>query len=318
MSRLAEPTQQPGGRHAPTDLERELERYLRYVTLERGRSKNTVTAYRADLTHYLLWLEGKNVTTPQGITPTTVADYVTGLEGAATTVARKHSSIKNFHRFLVEESVIGSDPGGDVPSPRLPARLPKALTIEQVQSLLDTVVGDDPIALRDRALLEFLYATGARISEALALSVDEVLGDDQKTRATIRVIGKGQKQRMVPVGSYARRALDSYLTRARPALATKARKSSPHVFLGARGNRLSRQNAWLIINKAAERADLVGLVSPHTLRHSFATHVLAGGADIRVVQELLGHSSVSTTQIYTKVTIDTLRDVYLSAHPRAR
>jgi integrase/recombinase XerD len=210
------------------------------------------------------------------------------------------------------------DPGLEVPSPRLPSRLPKALTIEQVGALLDAVAGDDPIALRDRALLEFLYATGARVSEALSLTVDDIVGDNSATSETIRVTGKGQKQRIVPVGSYARVALDAYLTRARPGLVAKAKKSTPQVFVGARGAGLSRQNAWLIMSRAAERAQLSGLVSPHTLRHSFATHVLAGGADIRVVQELLGHSSVSTTQIYTKVTIDSLRDVYQSSHPRAR
>jgi integrase/recombinase XerD len=206
----------------------------------------------------------------------------------------------------------------DVPAPKLPKRLPKALRIDQVQALLESVLGDEPIALRDRALLEFLYATGARISEALALSIDDVLGDNSELRDTIRVTGKGQKQRLVPVGSFARAALEAYLVRARPALVRQAKKSTPVVFLGARGGALSRQNAWLILQSAAERAGLSGLVSPHTLRHSFATHVLAGGADIRVVQELLGHSSVQTTQIYTKVTIDTLKDVYLSAHPRAR
>jgi integrase/recombinase XerD len=318
MSPSVESAPQDKGRLAPTDLERERERYLRYLTLERGRSKNTLSAYRADLGTYLEALAGTGITRPGDITPVAVADYVNGLPGTATTVARKLSSIRNFHRFLLEEAVISRDPGLEVPSPRLPSRLPKALTIEQVGALLDAVAGDDPIALRDRALLEFLYATGARVSEALALTVDDIVGDDSQTRETIRVTGKGQKQRIVPVGSYARKALDAYLTRARPALVAKAKKSTPHVFVGARGAGLSRQNAWLVMSKAAQKAQLIGLVSPHTLRHSFATHVLAGGADIRVVQELLGHSSVSTTQIYTKVTIDTLRDVYQSSHPRAR
>jgi len=318
MSPSVESTRVASGRQAPTDLERELERYLRYVTLERGRSKNTVAAYRSDLQRYLEWLATGGVSTPAGITAQRVSNYVSGLPGSATTVARKLSSIKNFHRFLLEEGVLGVDPSMDVPAPKLPKRLPKALRIDQVQALLESVLGDEPIALRDRALLEFLYATGARISEALALSIDDVLGDNSELRDTIRVTGKGQKQRLVPVGSFARAALEAYLVRARPALVRQAKKSTPVVFLGARGGALSRQNAWLILQSAAERAGLSGLVSPHTLRHSFATHVLAGGADIRVVQELLGHSSVQTTQIYTKVTIDTLKDVYLSAHPRAR
>jgi integrase/recombinase XerD len=174
------------------------------------------------------------------------------------------------------------------------------------------------VALRDRALLEFLYATGTRISEALALSVDDVVDENNHVGEAIRVTGKGNKQRIVPIGSFARAAVDAYLTRSRPALVTRSTKSSAVVFVGARGGPLSRQNAWLILQNAAKRADLEGLVSPHTLRHSFATHILNGGADIRVVQELLGHASVSTTQIYTKVTIDSLRDVYISAHPRAR
>jgi len=184
--------------------------------------------------------------------------------------------------------------------------------------LLDAVVGDTPVALRDRALLELLYATGARVSELMNLSLDDLVDDRGGTAEAIRVTGKGSKQRIVPVGSFARNALDSYITRARPALVSGARKATARVFVGARGAALSRQNAWLIIQSAARLADLQGLVSPHTLRHSFATHLISGGADIRVVQELLGHSSVSTTQIYTKVTIDTLRDVYVGAHPRAR
>lgn len=318
MSRPADSSPNSGGRLAPTDLERELDRYLRYVSLERGRSKNTVSAYRSDLRKYLDALALQGVHTPSGVTKKHVSDYVDRLSGSATTVSRKLSSIRNFHRFLVDEAVVPLDPSADVPAPGLPQRLPKALSVAQVQELIDSVVGDDPVALRDRALLEFLYATGARISEALSLSIDDVVGDDNRARDTIRVTGKGSKQRIVPVGSYARDALDSYLTRARPALLKKAKTSTPYVFLGARGSTLSRQNAWLILQRAAERAHLAGLVSPHTLRHSFATHVLSGGADIRVVQELLGHSSVQTTQIYTKITLDALRDVYQSAHPRAR
>ena len=302
----------------PTALERELKRYLRTVALERGRSKHTVSAYRSDLTRYLEYLEAAGVHDGPGVTPELVTSYVNSLPGAASTITRKLSSIKNFHRFLVEESVSVGDPSSAIRGPARVARLPKALTIEQVQALLDSVVGEEPVALRDRALLEFLYATGARISEALGLSVDDVYDDQGRVAEVIRVTGKGAKQRFVPVGSYARAAVESYLTRARPALVKKQRKSSSALFLGARGGALTRQNSWLILQSAARRAELGNLVSPHTLRHSFATHVLAGGGDIRVVQELLGHASVSTTQIYTKVTIDTLREVYRQAHPRAR
>lgn len=302
----------------PTPIERELERYIRYVSLERGRSPNTIQAYRRDLQAWLRWLDDRRVTEPHQVTPAHVADYVASVSGAATTIARALSSIRTFHRYLLDEAVVSADPTAEVHAPALPARLPKALSIEQVQTLLDTVIGDEPEALRDRALLEFLYATGARITEAVSMSVDDVLGDDQRTRETIRVTGKGKKQRIVPIGSYARAALDAYLTRARPVFAQRSARAGAWVFLGTRGGPLSRQNAWLILQRAAERARMPGSVSPHTLRHSFATHILAGGADIRVVQELLGHSSVQTTQIYTKVTIDTLRDVYQSAHPRAR
>jgi len=303
---------------APTAIERERDRYLRYVTLERGRSPHTVAAYRGDLARYLEFLGSRGLITPDQVTPDDLRMFVDSLEGAASTVARKLSSIKNFHRFLLAEGVVVIDPSSQLPSPSKATRLPKALTVDQVGRLLDSVIGDDPHALRDRALLEFLYATGARISEALALSVDDVLGDDGRVSEVIRVTGKGQKQRILPVGSFARAAMDSYLTRSRPALVRGQKKATPAVFLGLRGGQLSRQNAWLVVQSAANRAGLEGLVSPHTLRHSFATHVLSGGADIRVVQELLGHASVATTQIYTKVTIDTLREVYQGAHPRAR
>jgi integrase/recombinase XerD len=308
----------PKSPQAPTDFDRELERYIRYLTLERGRSANTISAYRGDLVAYRDWLAARRVTKPVDITPVHASEYVAALQGARTSTARKLSSIRNFHRYLQDENVVVGDVTLELISPKIPGRLPKALSIEQVQRLLDAVVGDTPVALRDRALLELLYATGARVSELMNLSLDDLMDDRGGTAEAIRVTGKGSKQRMVPVGSFARNALDSYITRARPALVSGARKGTARVFVGARGAALSRQNAWLIIQSAARLADLEGLVSPHTLRHSFATHLISGGADIRVVQELLGHSSVSTTQIYTKVTIDTLRDVYVGAHPRAR
>ena len=302
----------------PTSLDRELDHYLRYATLERGLAAHTISAYRRDLTAYRDWLVSRGVVSGDAITASEVTEYFQGLPGTERTRARKLSSLKNFHTFLVDEKIAARNPTSELEPPRMPLRLPKALTQAQVQRLLDAVVGDDPQALRDRALLEFLYATGARISEALALSVDDVVEEQNRASDTIRVTGKGNKQRMVPVGSFARAAIDAYLTRSRPVLVSSAKKFTPLLFLGTRGGPLSRQNAWLIVQAAARLADLEGLVSPHTLRHSFATHILQGGADIRVVQELLGHASVSTTQIYTKVTIDSLRDVYLSAHPRAQ
>ena len=224
-----------------------------------------------------------------------------------------------MHRFLVVEGIAPVDPTTHVRPPKMPRRLPKALTIAQVEALL-AAAGPEPaaatpgdlVALRDRALLELLYATGARVSEAVGLDVDDVTDGD-----ILRVRGKGSKERIVPIGSYARAAVDAYLTRARPELARRG-KASPRLFLGARGAPLSRQSAWLVIQAAAERANLEAHVSPHTLRHSFATHLLQGGADVRVVQELLGHASVATTQIYTHVSVDALRDVYATSHPRAR
>jgi integrase/recombinase XerD len=198
-------------------------------------------------------------------------------------------------------------------APKLPRRLPKAITIDQMTALIDAAGGESDAQIRDRALVELLYATGARISEVVGLNVDDVTAED----SLIRVRGKGGKQRIVPLGSYARDALDSYLVRVRPLFSARG-QATPALFLGPRGARLSRQSAWLVVRAAAERAHVSGDISPHTFRHSFATHLLAGGADVRVVQELLGHSSVSTTQIYTLVTVDTLRESYANAHPRAR
>lgn len=295
-----------------------LERYLRHVAIERGLSANTQSAYRRDLTGYVDWLDAQGVSEISDVTASTVTSYLseigTRAESPLTTssLSRTLSSIRGFHAFLVDESVLSVDVTADVRRPKLPKSLPKALTIDQVVALLGAVSGDDPVAIRDRAFLEFLYATGARVSEATALNVDDVTAVED----SVRVRGKGSKQRIVPLGSYARSALDEYLVRVRPMFAVNGR-STPALFLGPRGGRLSRQSAWLIITAAAEKAHLTAHVSPHTLRHSFATHLLAGGADVRVVQELLGHASVATTQIYTLVTADTLRESYRSAHPRA-
>lgn len=302
-------------------LARERDRYLRHVAIERGRSPHTVAAYRRDLTAFLETAAASGVADPGGLTPALVAAHVRALrEGphpqAASSVARALSSIRGFTRFLVEEGLVAADPAAEMPAPKLPSRLPKALTIEQVEALLAATDGDDPARLRDKALLELLYATGARVSEAVALNVDDLIGEDG-TADVVRLFGKGGKQRIVPVGSYARAALDAYLVRARPLMSAHGR-ATPALFLGVRGARLSRQNAWLIIRTAGERARLGVELSPHSMRHSFATHLLQGGADVRVVQELLGHASVATTQIYTRVTADALRDMYVTAHPRAR
>jgi len=230
----------------------------------------------------------------------------------ASSTARMLSSVRGFHRYLLDEDQVPADVAASTKPPKLGTRLPKAISIEQMAQVLDAARGDTPQALRDTALLELLYATGARISEAVDLNVDDVIDGD-----VVRLFGKGGKQRIVPLGSYARDAIDAYLVRARPVFSARG-LSTPALFLGSRGQRVSRQNAWLILRAVAERAKLGIEISPHTFRHSFATHLLAGGADVRVVQELLGHSSVATTQIYTLVTADTLRDMYTTAHPRAR
>jgi integrase/recombinase XerD len=292
--------------------------YLRHVSIERGLSANTVAAYRRDLGVYSGWLAARGISSLGDVTSATISEFAIHLGSreesplTASSLARMLSTVRGFHRFLLDEGVVETDAAHEVKPPKLTSRLPKAITVDQVGALLAATDGEGLQSLRDKALLELLYATGARVSEAVALNVDDVIDDD-----IVRLTGKGNKQRIVPLGSYARTAIDTYLVRARPALSTRGR-ATPALFLGMRGARVSRQNAWLIIRAAADRAHLDLEISPHTLRHSFATHLLAGGADVRVVQELLGHSSVATTQIYTLVTADTLRDVYTSAHPRAR
>jgi integrase/recombinase XerD len=297
----------------------DVDAFLRHVAIERGLSANTVAAYRRDLAAYSAWLEQQGVVDVRAVTPATLSAFAVHLGTreesplTASSLARMLSTVRGFHRFLLEEGRVEADAARDLRPPKLPSRLPKAITVEQVSALLAATDGDDVAALRDKALLELMYATGARVSEAVGLNVDDVIDTD-----VVRLTGKGSKQRIVPLGSYARAAVSAYLVRARPVLSARGR-ATPALFLGMRGARLSRQNVWLIIRAAAERAKLdVEHLSPHTLRHSFATHLLAGGADVRVVQELLGHASVTTTQLYTLVTVDTLRTVYAAAHPRAR
>lgn len=297
----------------------DVDAFLRHVAIERGLSANTVAAYRRDLAVYSGWLEAEGIDDVAAVTPATLSAFAVHLGTreesplTASSLARMLSTVRGLHRFLLEEGRVPVDAARDLRPPKLPSRLPKAITVEQVSALLAATDGDDVASLRDKALLELMYATGARVSEAVGLNVDDVIDAD-----VVRLTGKGSKQRIVPLGSYAQAAVSAYLVRARPVLSAKGR-ATPALFLGMRGARLSRQNVWLIIRAAAERAQLdVDHLSPHTLRHSFATHLLAGGADVRVVQELLGHSSVATTQIYTLVTADTLRDVYATSHPRAR
>lgn len=293
-----------------------LDGYLRHLTIERGLSRNTVSAYRNDLSKYLQFLEsvGTDLLSANEIHIAAFDQQQHQLALATSSRARLLAAVRGLHRHLVLENKRSDDPSAKTKGPKLPMRLPKALTRDQVIQLLNASGPEpqaevsDPIRLRDRAILELLYSTGARVSEIANLDLDEVTDN-----GLMRVRGKGSKERIVPVGSYAQLALEAYLTRVRSLLATT---STPALFLNQRGGRLSRQSIWQIIQRAGEACSFE--VSPHTLRHCFATHLIEGGADVRVVQELLGHASVATTQIYTKVTIDTLREVYQASHPRAR
>jgi integrase/recombinase XerD len=293
--------------------------------VERGLAAHTLQAYRRDLRRYSSVLAAAGRTGVGEVTTQDVAEFLAGLrEGdeshpplAASSAGRAVVAVRGLHAFAAAEGLTSSDPAHRVRPPAPPRRLPKAIPVPDVERLLDAAgIGAGPRPLRDRGLLELLYATGARISEAIALDIDDL--DLAVRDGAVRLSGKGGKQRIVPVGSFARQAMEQYLVRARPALAIAARRTSasPAVFLNARGGRLTRQGAWTVLRAAALRAG-IGEVSPHTLRHSFATHLLDGGADVRVVQELLGHASVTTTQVYTLVTVDKLREVYASAHPRA-
>lgn len=323
---------------APTSVTRQLTRYLDHLAVERGLAGNTLAAYRRDLSRYAAFLTEQGREDVTAITESDVTAFVRSLrEGtaersalSATSTARAVVAVRGWHKFLLAEGTCRSDPARDVHPPAVPKRLPKAISVDAVERLLLAAGGaeDGPRALRDRALLEVLYATGARISEAVGLDVDDLLlgapavapgaADHAPGVAeVVRLHGKGDKERLVPLGSYARQAVDAYLVRGRPELAAAGR-GTPALFLNARGGRLSRQSAWTVLRHAAERAGLGERISPHTLRHTFATHLLDGGADVRVVQELLGHASVATTQVYTLVTVDSLREVYAATHPRAR
>jgi len=299
--------------------------YLRHLTIERGMAKNTIAAYRADLNRYAAFLESKEITEPNQITELVITEFAESLKVTSglisSSVARVLAGVRGLHKFWLLENITPGDVASAVKPPKSPRNLPKAITVEQVEKLLaaagpdpadESAIAADPVRVRDRAMLELLYATGARISELINLDLDDLVDP-----TLVRLFGKGSKERIVPVGGYAQRALEAYLVRTRPTLVGQG-KGTPALFLNQRGGRLSRQSAWQIISEAARVAEIPGEISPHTFRHSFATHLLEGGADVRVVQELLGHSSVATTQIYTLVTVDKLREIYGTAHPRAR
>ncbi|WP_202872063.1 site-specific tyrosine recombinase XerD [Kribbella pratensis] len=298
--------------------------YLDHLTVERGLAANTLASYRRDLRRYDGYLASVGIDDLSRITEAVVGDFLMRLrEGdadhpplTASSAGRTVVAVRGFHKFCVREGLAAVDPAAAVKPPAPPQRLPKALSVDEVTRILTAAAGAEAepavLATRDAALLEFLYGTGARISEAVGLDVDDIDLD----AGAVLLRGKGSKERVVPVGSYARDALSAYQVRGRPDLVSRGRGTHA-LFLNARGGRLSRQSAWTVLRRAAQRAGISKEISPHTLRHSYATHLLDGGADVRVVQELLGHASVTTTQVYTLVTVDKLREVYATSHPRA-
>ena len=301
------------------NLRPDVELFLDHLTVERGLSRNTLLAYRRDITRYCEFLEGRGKEVAQA-SESDIEDFLSHLRSgdgkhsplSVSSSARSIIALRGFHKFYAREHS-QVDPAAQVHPPTQARRLPKALSVAEVEAMISGA-GDGSTAqsLRDRALIELLYATGARVSEIVNLDIDQI----RKPLTSLRLFGKGGKERVVPVGTFAGEAVDAYAVRGRPAL--KAGKSERKFFLNMRGGGLSRQSAWEIVRNAAIRGGVTAELSPHSLRHSFATHLLDGGADIRTVQELLGHASVATTQIYTLVTIDRLREVYLLAHPRAR
>jgi integrase/recombinase XerD len=309
-----------------TPAERAVRSFLEHLAVERGASGNTIAAYRRDLGRYLDFLGERGINDLSVVTPAEISAFLVWLQTprdgrvglAVSSATRALAAVRSLHGFLAGEGMTADSAAAAVHPPRSVRRLPKALSLDQVQAVLDTPDPDTAAGLRDAALLELLYGTGARISEVLAIDVDEATALLASPDGGLRLFGKGRKERIVPVGSYARAAVEAWLVRGRPAFAQASTRPSPALLLNSLGRRLSRQSAWQILHTAGEAARLGVEISPHTLRHSFATHLLDGGADVRVVQELLGHSSVTTTQIYTLVTAEHLREVFLAAHPRAR
>ena len=303
-----------------TKITRAINDYLSFAAIEKGLSKNTISSYRRDLNKFLIYLDANDVDFEQ-IDHAEIDKFLGWLRGSGGNNPSSESSnsrvivtIRNLFKFISTGSKV-PNPLQDYSPPRIPKRLPKALKIDEILLLLEaSKLGEETFATRNNALLEILYATGGRISEIVDLDISSI--SEISETFTVKLTGKGGRERVVPIGNYARKSLEKYLTTSRPAL-LKNKKSS-RVFLNTRGNALSRQSAWEIIINCAERAKIESHVTPHAIRHSFATHLLDGGADIRVVQELLGHSSVTTTQIYTLVTIDKLRESYAGSHPRAK
>ena len=328
-----------------------IQQFLNHISVERGLSPKTVEAYESDLTKYTNWLrESRKINDVSKITQLDIEEYVRAMSSQAMasqamasqnlgprTIARRIASIHEWNKFMLSNAQIASDPSAEVKAPKQAEHLPDVLSISEVERVIDAAGGfgsTDAVSLRDRALVEFLYATGARVSEAVGLKFEDI----DLAESVVRLSGKGQKQRLVPIGKCAVRALRDYLDKARPILASRAQKSeasaksrlnsslnsssksaNTHViFLNKRGKSLSRQSAWEAISRAGKMAKIGKELHPHTLRHSFATHLISGGADVRTVQELLGHASVTTTQIYTHISPDALMEAYVMSHPRAR
>ena len=300
-----------------------LQSFLDHLTIERGLSSNSISAYRRDLAKFSDFLDKEKLDFER-LSEDEIISFEVWLKGlgmAVTSINRNISALKSFYKYLAQEFST-NNPVSAVLSSKVPRRLPKALTIKEITSLIDSTKREgDPISLRDHAIIELLYGTGARVSEIVGIDINDFAQSDVEGNpiTTLKLRGKGSKERIVPLGSFAKSALDEYLVRIRPNLLSKSKSARVEtaLFLNQRGSRLSRQSAWQMISDAADSTGLSGKVSPHVFRHSYATHLLDGGADVRVVQELLGHASVTTTQIYTLITIDKVREAYATAHPRA-
>lgn len=299
------------------------EQFLVHIGIERGLAKATVSAYESDLNKYVAWLQTHGITKPDDIAKQDVEDYIAALDAdgeSARSKARRLASIHEFHRFALAQHAVSADVAASVKPPKGASVLPDVLSVDEVSRLLDAAAvggSTDPVVLRDKALLEFMYATGCRVSEAVGTNLDDIDLEEK----VVRLMGKGSKQRLVPLGSYARNSVVAYLNAGRGELERRSTAKVPErraLFLNKRGKRISRQSVWEIVKTAGERAGITKPLHPHTLRHSFATHLIQGGADVRTVQELLGHASVTTTQIYTHVSPEALIETYLTAHPRAR
>lgn len=292
-----------------------LREFLNYLSVEKGVSVNTLKAYERDLTSYLQFLESKNISNINSLKRLDIVDYLAHLREvkySPASISRKLAAVKSFHKFMIKEGLASKLPTSELRHPKLAKKLPIVLTVEEVNKILEQPKGREPLTLRDKAILELMYASGMRVSELVGLDIDDV----DKESGTVRCFGKGSKERYVPIGSFAMEALNDYLESSRPKLMKKLRPTA--LFLNARGKRLTRQWCWKIFKHYVEQAGISKKVYPHSLRHSFATHLLAAGADLRAIQEMLGHAFISTTQVYTKLTRHDIKEIYLETHPRAR